>query len=208
MVRKFAAISLVLFTFSFFTTPGNTQGNPLSYSGTVFTEPATKIKFPKKLGGLDYIGMQKYPHPALGVSLRYSDNRTIKADIYIYNMGVSNIGHNTINSKLTRELANAFKQIKAMEQRGHYQNVRIASKNGKLKILKSKIRNTNFISLPVKFTQVDRNSSRPAPRESYIYITSRKNQFVKVRFTYTGGKKNVSKRYLQAFISSLSKALR
>lgn len=65
----------------------------------IFSHKETGIRFPAKLGRLDRGEVKEYGRRALGISVHYSGPHLVKADVYVYDMGLKGIP-NGVGSKI------------------------------------------------------------------------------------------------------------
>ncbi len=156
-----------------------------------------EIQFPEKLGPLEFIGRQIYNSKTLGVSFRYqkrfSDSSILKADIYIYDLGLTSVPHGIKSKAIKDNFKWSADGIRYAAKNGSYTNLKEISRkvyNVKLddkKTLPFIIGNYNYIE-------------RGIPKASCLLVTGFRDNFLKIRFTFP-------KKYIKQGASDLKKFL-
>lgn len=187
---------------------------PLNISATaqevkkeVYQDTVTGIKFPSQLGSLRFIERKKYPDPALGISLRYALGKDVKADIYIYNLNTDNIGNNKITTPVINQLAQAVQDVYTVQKRGLYENVKPYPDTGKIKFNYKKIKEKRFTWTALTYSQKGPEETNRETRRSFIYLTSKKDQFIKIRYTYMQSHGNIGHQVFHSFMKALAREL-
>ncbi len=180
----------------------NKQASKQAYHDTT-----TGIKFPGQLGSLSYIKKQEYPNPALGISVRYALGKDVKADIYIYNLHTKNIGNNKITSPVINQLAQAVDDVYTVQKQGLYEDVKPYPDTGKLKFNFKKIKDKHFTWTALTYRQKGPQETNRKTRRSFIYLTSKNNQFIKIRYTYMQSHGNIGHQVFHSFMKALAREL-
>jgi hypothetical protein len=92
-------------------------GNP---PATPYSDSKTGIALPAHLGPLTYLGVTHYEQSALGVSVRYEAEGLIKADIFIYDLGKTNLGTGLKSPAVPSHFQQVKGDIYTAEKMGRY----------------------------------------------------------------------------------------
>jgi hypothetical protein len=174
-----------------------------------YVEKQTGIAFPVSLGSMTFGESNTYDTPELGISVYYGVRGAVRvdADIYVYDMGIKNIGEG-IDSNLAN---NHFKQcqgdISLIEKRGDYRDVtKIAEKTVALKIGGKEL---PMLCAVFEYSIVPDpgQSGEPRPVVSHIFLTTYRNNFLKIRFTYSAAGRDKGDEILKGFLDALGDAM-
>ena len=167
-----------------------------------YPESAPGITFPRLMGGLrrgevtDYEKKQK----GLGIGIRYYDaENQIKADVYIYNLGLTAIPDGIESRELVGVFEQARREVHDMEKSGSYQSVK--------KLSEDVASFGHFASAPRALRAYFSFTQDGTDRFSHIYLTAYKNLFLKIRFTYPKEQKANSEKFLAEFLEEMGKLL-
>ncbi|MBE3099203.1 MAG: hypothetical protein IMZ44_18970 [Planctomycetes bacterium] len=175
-----------------------------------FVEPQTGVVFPLTMGRFTFAGSQKYDKPELGVSIRYkaSEPVSIRADIYVYDLGKKDLG-NGIESEAVKA---AFEQAKAditrMETTKRYKDVKPLPQEPV--VLKVGEKELPMLGAAFEFTMLPPpgTSASPEAVASHLFLTGYKDKFLKVRLTYPKAGKEKCAEALAEFMAALGAALK
>jgi hypothetical protein len=174
-----------------------------------YTEPATGLVFPLKLGGMDFGGASGYDKKELGVSLRYEVEKPIDiwADIYIYDMGVKKIPEGTDSDGVRAAFEDARQSVLTMEKRGRYKDVKVVVE--KPLALKVGEKNLAFLTATFEYTILPDKDSTDEPRAvvSHLFVSAYRGQFLKVRCTYNTAAKEAGSKIIKDFMNDLGATL-
>ena len=92
-----------------------------------FSDPKTGIALPAHLGPLIYLGVKHYEQSALGVSVRYEGEPLIKADIFIYDRGKTNLGTGLKSPAVPSHFQQVKGDIYTAEKMGSYTSLSLVS---------------------------------------------------------------------------------
>jgi len=126
--------------------------------------------FPAKIAGLARGHKTDYNEPGLGFSVHYGKPGESWADIYIYNSG-ENLAAADPRKASAEQREIALGDIKTAVSAGSYQNATLIEKTEA----------APFAKAHLAITQNRKT------RDSYVFITLRKNNFVKIRLTTSAG---------------------
>lgn len=172
-----------------------------------YRDLSTSIEFPNRLGSLTFRGKHNYSNPALGTSLRYTLGNDVKADIYIYNLNIKNIGNNKITKPVIDQLVKAVQDVYTVQKKGLYNNVKPYPNEEKLKFNYKKIKDIQFTWTALTYNQTGNEETNRSPRRSFIYLTSKKDQFIKIRYTYMQSHGNIGHQIFTSFMKALAREL-
>jgi len=145
----------------------------------VFSHKETGINFPAKLGHLELEGVKKYDNKALGVSVRYAGPHLLKADVYVYHMGLRGIPNGIESTIITNHFSQVVEEVKNMEETGRYVSVVSVSRG-----VTSVGAHPNLWPTLYECFTYQQKVGTSEPRKSYLLLTGYKGHFVKIRFTY------------------------
>src|SRR3989338_1100981 len=78
------------------------------------------VAFPESIASLTFEGKQQYNDPKLGYSLRYQNEDLVKADIYVYDKGYTDIKEGVSSKRVQEEFAEVINVFPDMERTGKY----------------------------------------------------------------------------------------
>lgn len=166
-----------------------------------YLHAATGLEFPSTLGAMQIVSIANYEEkdPGLGTGLRYDDRESVKADVYIYNLGLKEIPAGTESPEMIRHLQQCENEIRAMEKLGRYQSVQEISRETVPLGGEASAPRARWVFYSFKQDGVE--------RLSHIYLTSYRNHFFKIRCTYPKADESHAKSVLDGFLSELGKIL-
>ncbi|WP_457094049.1 hypothetical protein [Microvirga sp. P5_D2] len=151
-----------------------TFGSPSVAQPTKSVVPAavTEIDgypFPRQLAGLPRLEQTDFHNPPLGFGVRYGNAQTW-ADIYVYNRD-KKLTSATARKDAASELESPLEEIAASVAGGGYDDAKLVDKST----------TGGFATAHLSITQ------RQQKRDSYVFITVSKANFVKIRLTTNQG---------------------
>lgn len=172
-----------------------------------FSDPKTGIALPANLGPLTYQWVKHYDQPALGVSVRYEGEPSIKADIFIYDLGKTDLGTGLESPAMLPHFQQVKGDIYTAEKRGSYTSLSLVSEQeialntpqGKLPAL----------SAVFTFSQTEGpGTAYTGMRVSHLVLTAYRNSFLKIRFTYPQNEKARGDLAFKQFLADLGNHLK
>jgi len=136
------------------------------------------VAFGGTLAGLKFSGQHAYDNPKLGYSLRYQGTDLTKADIYVYDMGISGIPNGHDNKLVKSQSDSVGRELLIMQQRGYYNRVK---QLGKGVVGTGPIR---FAWTRFEFFQTPGRGRTAGMRVSESFVTGFGGKFIKIRLTY------------------------
>jgi hypothetical protein len=138
----------------------------------VHVDSATGVMFPRRLGGLRFVGVQRYGRPELGYSLRYQNHTNLWIDVYVYDLGHRKIPHGAASATLVRQFRQSSGEILATARRGLYTQLHVGPRS------QVTLEGRAFLlgAYHYKF--------RGAAVRSRLYLTGYRGHYVKVRATW------------------------
>lgn len=171
-----------------------------------FNDSKPGITFPATLGPLSYRGIKHYEPEALGVSVRYDGEDSLKADIFIYDMGEKILGTG-LQSPAVRE---HFQQVKGDiytgEKKGYYASVRHISERE----IALQTAGGTIPALSAVFTfrlTEEPGTSSSGVRVSHLVLTAYRDTFLKIRFTYPQSQAQRGGLAFKQFMADLARQL-
>jgi len=178
----------------------------------VYREAKTGILLPSNLGPLRYQGVVEYKdynNPELGVSIRYAmlDKSPARADIFLYDLGLKNLGTGILKPVVGLHFDALNDDVFDMEKTGRYMSVTRTSMSSTALIIPSG-------KLPALTAQF--RFKQPAGPDviyegfqlSELILTTYKDSFLKIRFSYPEEEKDKYKKVFTQFLSDLGKCLK
>jgi hypothetical protein len=179
-------------------------GNPPAMP---YSDPKTGIAFPAHLGPLTYLGVTRYEQSALGVSVRYGGELLIKADIFIYDLGKTNLGTGLKSPVVPSHFQQVKGDIYTAEKMGRYTDLSLVSEQeialntpqGKIPALSAVFTYSQTEGPGTAFTGM---------RVSHVVLTAYRDSFLKIRFTYPQKDKARGDLAFQQFMADLGNHLK
>lgn len=144
--------------------------------------------FPHKIAGLSRAVKTDYRSAALGFSVRYVGIDDTWADIYIYDRE-QDLASGSALAHAKAELASTLADIDASVSRGTYQSAEVVGRS----------EDGAFAKARLKIAQAGKT------RDSYLFITVRHKNFVKIRLT--SGDRKYADRIAQGFLREYGELL-
>jgi hypothetical protein len=147
-------------------------------------EPNTGIVFPKTLGSMQGGAVHTYDKPELGISVRYSAPGFFKADVYVYDAGIKNLGTGIKAEAVKPHFKEVQDMLPLMQQQGKYKGVKKLSEQET--VLVAGAEKTPALIACYEYSEVPgrQEVEYAGKRVSYILVTAYKDNFLKVRFTF------------------------
>lgn len=183
-----------------------TPPEPIPEKTAPYTDKQTGIIFPRFLDVFELEGPHEYDQKELGVSVTYWSMGATKIDVYVYDLGKTNITSGAKSEGVKQELKNAEAEVFEMGKRGYYVDVKkIANGSGGFKLKKGEL---DYISTTLQYAQQGRgHAEKTGAMRSYIILTSYKGCFLKVRFTQLIDDKTKGEDDVANFLEQLGKLL-
>ena len=172
-----------------------------------FQEPKTGVAFPGSLGPLKLMGVKRYQPAGLGLSVGYMAPGPMKADIYLYDADLKNLGTGLGSPQVHSQFGMAKEEIFMMGQRGHYRSVQLLTED------KADLA-TPAVPLPMlravfTYSQAPQSGDgQEIPRVSYLLVTAYRDSFLKIRFTFPESQKEQGEQALKQFLAELGQNLK
>jgi hypothetical protein len=149
-------------------------------SAAPYQHPATGLVFPDRLASMqkDKVTDYEKDNPGLGVGIGYN-SPGITLTIYVYNYGIKSLPGSPDDPAIRQHFAQVVGDVMTMGLRGRYIDL-VKSQETEVVLGSSP---TGPKALSASFSYVQNN----VERLSKLYLTSYKNHFVKVRYTYNKG---------------------
>jgi hypothetical protein len=144
--------------------------------------------FPSKIAGLSRSSKTDYRSTALGFSVRYTGIDDAWADIYIYDRE-QDLASGSALAHAKAELASTLGDIDAGVSRGSYQSAKLVDQS----------QDETFAKAHLKIAQAGKT------RDSYVFISVRHKNFVKIRLT--SGDRKYADRIAQGFLEEYRQVL-
>ena len=149
-----------------------------SIADDVFVHEQTLLNFPSQLANMKREEITEYPDPSAGISINYRATDGTLATVFIYNRGLQLIPSGGESELIKNEMIEVIRSIKYLESQGVYSDLHIL---GGEPIALSK-------SSDIKWSRVAFvGSAKSNLIVSRIYITSIKDNFIKIRLTTPDG---------------------
>ena len=134
----------------------------------------------KTLGNLKFVERTDYEQKELGYSLRYQTKDLLKADVYVYDLGIRNLPDGIASPEIRKEMENAKGVLRELEKMGKYKNVKELG-NGERKFENL---NTRFLWTRFSYEQsAGEGVAFTGARISETFLLAHRGRFLKVRIT-------------------------
>ena len=173
---------------------------------TPFSDPKTGIALPAILGPLTYQWTKHYEQSALGASLRYEGEPSIKADIFIYDLGEKNLGTGLQSPAIQSHFQQVKGDIYTGEKMGRYASLnQVSEQEIALQTSQGKI---PALSAVFTFSQTEGpDTIYTGMRVSHLVLTAYRDSFLKIRFTYPQSQAQAGGLAFKQFIADLGRHL-
>jgi hypothetical protein len=147
-------------------------------TAATYTDKATKLRFPDKLGPWEKRDVHHYDNPAHGTSIGYRHPLTGVATFYIYHNGLKKIPNGGKSDVVRREFAGVLGEIEATYSGADYEHLK------KVMEAEPEVRgNGKAATLLAAVYSFSVRDQHPPQRLSYAMVTGFRNRFLKLRFT-------------------------
>jgi len=154
--------------------------SPPSPRQVVFFDDQLRIAFPDAIATLEFGGREQYDQPGLGYSMRYDGAHVVKADVYVYDKGYSDIAEGALSERVLEEFTEVTAVFSAMEARGMYRDVREVAM-GKQSYGKPR---REYLWVRYEYQQAPGEGvGYYGDRASDTFLTGVKGKFFKIRIT-------------------------
>jgi hypothetical protein len=168
--------------------------SPLIALAENYNNPVTKIEFQDEIAGLRQVKISNFEEetPGLGVSVGYNGEKD-KLTVYIYNLGLSNIADNQDDELIKEHFKQTFSDVLKLHPAANIKN----------------ITNSNSQATARWYIASFEYEENSVEVNSYLLLTTYKNNFLKFRYTFPladeGSGKEILKDILKYFIPQISK---
>ena len=171
-------------------------------TAATYTDKATKLRFPEKIGAWTRTDVHKYPQASAGTSISYKHALSGVITLYIYTNGVKKIPTGGNNDIVRGEFESVVQEIESVYGTDEYKDFRtvmtaapeVQAPDGRTATLLASVHN---------YTNPE---THPATHVSFALLTGYRNRFVKLRYTLPGDIEKTPERgqnELKQFISGL-----
>lgn len=150
----------------------------LSATAGTYTDKATKLRFPDKLGSWEKEDVHHYDEPGAGISIHYRHPITGVATFYIYDNGLKKIPTGGKSDVVTQEFASVLRQIESTYSGAEYEYLKKVMEAAPE--VRSNGRTATLLASIYSFSARDKH---PPQRLTYALLTGYRNRFLKLRFT-------------------------
>ncbi len=164
----------------------------------------TGMVFPSRLGGLIYQGTESFEQQEFGVAVRYQGPQLLKADVFLYNLGLQRIPNGIDSELIKRHFESVSQDVVNAEKRGWYASL-VEVGSGTVALGDSRGGHRALY----RCFEYDQN---PGPttastqrRRSYVILTGYQNHFVKIRFTFLASTRSYGELTLKRFLIDLGR---
>ncbi len=132
------------------------------------------------IGTLQFVERTDYEQKELGYSLRYQTKDLLKADVYVYDLGIRNLADGIASPEVRKEMQSVKNILRKMEEAGKYQQVtELASGVRKFEDLK-----TRFLWARYSYQQsAGERVAFTGTRVSDTFLLVHRGKFLKIRIT-------------------------
>jgi hypothetical protein len=139
-----------------------------------------EFNFSQIIGNLEFLERTDYPEKELGYSLRYENDKLLKADIYVYDNGQPNLKDGIASPEVKAEMASVASGLHTMEEMGKYEGVKELQQGEKM----TKPSGLKFLWSRHSLRQIGGSEViYLGKRISDTFLMVRKGKFIKIRIT-------------------------
>jgi hypothetical protein len=163
---------------------------------------ATQLGFPPLLGTMIRGELTDFERRAagLGISVTYRASTRAWATIYVYTMGLPAVPDDLGSAPVDQELRRCVREVIQTGAKGSYQDLRLA--RPEVTALGSRPDSPRALAVGFSFVL------QGEPLLSRLYLTTWRNHFIKIRFSYPAAAREASERALQGLLEDLGLRLR
>jgi hypothetical protein len=159
---------------------------------------AINISFPDQLAGFKFTETSSFPVKELGDYIAYRRSDPILASIYIYTAGISPIPASIDTPVVQQHFTKIIAEAKGMEASGQARSVNLIT---------GFQQNTHYFSCGPQFIWREFEFENAAGMHtSYTYLTTMKNNFVKLRISHQKGDAK-ARAAVETFVADIRKLL-
>ncbi len=165
------------------------------YQSLAASDYKNQLIYPTQVGDFVYVDQHIYNHPLEGIQLNYVHNmfEFDRYDVFIY--PIRRVEWSDVNETLADELSLIAKEIETARKQGVYDSIEIVDSFNTQ--IKSAGRTLNGKSLSLKA------SSDGKTFNSYVYLFSQQDKFIKFRISYQTSEQMVSEPNATAFVEAV-----
>jgi hypothetical protein len=164
----------------------------------------TGMVFPARLGGLLLQGTESYGQQELGASVRYEGPQFLKADVFLYTLGIQQIPDGIDSELVKKHFESVSQDVLNAVRRGWYSSL-VEVGHGTVQLGTSREGQRALY----RCFEYDQNPSPTTAtlerRRSYVILTGYRNHFVKIRFTFLANTKSYGELALKRFLIDLGR---
>ncbi|MFZ6778238.1 hypothetical protein ACO0LD_15505 [Undibacterium sp. Ji83W] len=159
---------------------------------------AINISFPDQLAGFKFAETSSFPVKELGNYIAYKRSDPVLASIYIYTAGISPIPASIDTPVVKQHFSQIIAEAKGMENSGQARSVNLTT---------GFQQNTHYFSCGPQFIWREFEfENATGANTSYTYLTTMKNNFVKLRITHRKGDAQ-ARSEVETFVGEIRKLL-
>lgn len=148
-----------------------------------YREPSTGIVLPRVLGSMQGGSVSTYDRPEMGISVRYSAPGFLKADVYVYDGGMENLGTGIGSADIRPHFKELQDVLSIFEKQGKYKGVKKLGEQETSLVAGGK--KIPALLARYEYSETPREGVDYAgKRVSCILLTAYKDNFLKLRFTF------------------------
>jgi hypothetical protein len=147
-------------------------------TAATYTDKATKLRFPDKLGPWEKRNVHHYDNPAQGTSIGYRHPLTGVATFYIYHNGLKKIPTGGKSDVVMEEFVSVIQQIETTYSGAEYEHLKKVMDAAPE--VRSDGKAATLLASVYSFSVRDEH---PPQRLTYALLTGYRNRFLKLRFT-------------------------
>ncbi len=179
--------------------------------------------FGKKIGVLGFVERKDYEQKELGYSLRYESKDLLKANIYIYDLGITNLPEGIASQQVRKEMESVKAVVRQFEKSGYYRNVKeLGGGERKFQNLKTRFlwarysyqQSAGDTGAPTEGRITDAVTGRRIPDSSFnatrisdAFLLAKRGKFLKIRITTIQGDFAERERQIDQFMQEVARQL-
>ena len=133
--------------------------------------------------------------------MRYSDAAQTRADIYLYDWGKTGLGTGRLSAAVRAHFEGMKRGILAMQENGSYLDVRKLSDDETTLGIGA----AGLPMLHASYAYAEKDPTREIKCVSHLFLSTYRDKFLKIRFTYEEDKRAQGEQALKAFLVDCGK---
>ena len=165
------------------------------------------LAFPPSLGTLTYVDRKTYEQPELGYSVRYAGRKGFKADIYVYDLGMKDLGTGEAGAVVLEHQEMVIHNVFTMQKNGVYRGVQVVEQEELSWATARGVMPLQHALIEYSQVRTENSQETETPVVSHVLLTTFQGHFLKIRFTYSKSERIQGAAALRLFLQDFGELL-